>query len=273
MFKACNFCHTADVDKLFSSNNFDIIKCQKCGLIYVGNPPSQAEMAQYYQEDYYTGGNDKVFQDYIGEKEIRVKSFRSKVKKILKYRTHGRLLDIGCAAGFFLEAAKNHFDCHGVEFSEFSSQYARDEFGHHVITGDLLSAGFPREYFDVITMWDVLEHVHAPLDNLKEITRILKPGGILVISTGDATSINARIRKDRWALMAPPWHLYFFPKKLLQNKLIELGYTIVSFETNGNLIGTGNKLIYNIFTAGIARLLKLGDIMTLYAQKGTRGLS
>ena len=269
MTVSCNFCQANDAAKLFVRNGYDIVRCIQCGLIYVGNPPNLSELPQYYSENYYTGKYDQVFKDYMGEREMRIRSFHRKLRTIKKYCKGGRLLDIGCAAGFFLEAVKEDYDVQGVEISEYSSRYAREQLGHRVVTGTVFDAQYPDEYFDIVTMWDVLEHVQEPKQTLGEIQRILKPGGLLVISTGDISSINARMHKMQWALLAPPWHLYFFSKKILCQKIVDLGYRVVGFETNGNLFGTKNKLIYNFFTARIIAILKLGDIITVYAQKNT----
>lgn len=264
--KQCNFCHNADSVLLYKKEGFDIVQCTHCGLIYVDNPPNPPELAKYYEEEYYTGGNDKVFSNYIAEKKERVNYFRKQLKKIKKIIRAGELLDVGCAAGFFLEAAKNDFKVTGIEISDYSSTYAREALKHNVITGTLFNAKFPDNHFDIITMWDVIEHIDKPREYLEEIHRILKKGGVIVISTGDIDSMNAKIKQDKWELLAPPWHLYYFSRKVLVSKMEELGFTIIDVQTNGNLMGTKNKLFY-IAAMFFAKLFKLGDVMTIYGHK------
>lgn len=262
--RECCFCKSNLFQQLYIKDNFIIIRCLACDFIYVGNPPPESQMSKYYQKEYYQGS---IFKDYLGEKEIKIKYFIELMQRIRNFIPSGKLLDIGCAAGFLLESAKKYFDVYGLELSNFSANYARNELGHKVFAGNLPQANYPADFFDCITMIDVIEHVYNPAEYLKEIWRILRKEGVLIISTGDASSINSRIKRINWELLSPPWHLSYFTRRCLIKQLIRTGFTIVKFETNDNLVGANNPLFFNYFTQCLTRFFKLGDIVIVYLRK------
>jgi len=139
---------------------------------------------------------------------------------------NGKLLDIGAATGFFMNLAKKRgFQVKGVELSDFAAKIARDK-DLDVVTGDLLSGNFLGESFDVITMFDVLEHVPDPKKLISEASRILKKGGLLLINTPDAQSLWARILGSKWQLIMPPEHIYYFSPKNLGKHLSNNGFSV-----------------------------------------------
>ena len=211
-FRACNVCERKQPELLYRKDGFAIVRCAGCGLVYTGEDPAQIDFAQLYGEAYYTGGSDQVFADYIGQEAARRASARRKLWGLRLRKSSGRLLDVGCAAGFFLAEARRYFEVSGVELSEFSSRHAREKLQLNVITGTLQSAQLPADHFDVVTLWDVIEHVPDPVAVLADAARVLKPGGLLVLTTGDVHSRQARRKGRDWSLMTPPWHLYFFSR-------------------------------------------------------------
>lgn len=291
--KQCNLCGSKNTKLLFKFSNphdsiflkelgfnkttFDIVKCINCGLIYVGNRVRNLntiyDVEKYYSRGCSIGGG-RGYQDYISHKNSKIKDFGKKLSKIESYGKKGRILDVGCATGFFLYVAKERkWKTFGVELSKYSSNYARDEFGLNVFTGELIDEKLPGGHFDVITMWDVIEHIQDPLSNLKEANRILKDNGLIVISTADVNSLNAVLSKEKWSLFAPPMHLYYFSKKTLKQMLEKTGFDTVELKTGGNVIGewfplykhTSRYLSYvNTF---LCLTLNIGDIMTVYAVK------
>lgn len=251
---------------MFQANGCGLARCTGCGLVYVNHKFTAQELAQYYREGYYCGECGLVYENYFADEELKIQGFRSRVEQIWKHYIHrGKLLDLGCAAGYFLEAAKPYFEVVGVELSDYAARYAREVFGHTVITGEVFDGKFPSNYFDVVTMWDVIEHLPNPRAVVQEIYRILKPRGLLVISTGDVESLNARRNLKGWKLIAPPWHLFYFSKRTLRQLLSTTGFRVRAIETNGVI--SYHPALNNRYVRFLVRHLRLGDIMTMYAEK------
>ena len=135
------------------------------------------------------------------------------------------MLDVGCHLGMFLEVARERgWDVTGVEPSRWSVEQARDA-GLDVRHGTLETVHFPDESFDVVTMWDVVEHLPDPLAELKRMHRILRPDGLLALSTMNVDALFPRLAGRRW-----PWymqmHLVYFSRRTLHNMLTKAGYRV-----------------------------------------------
>ncbi len=263
----CNICGGTEGRFLITCEGYDIVKCNHCGLVLVNKQFRENDLKKFYSSGYYTGNYEKVYKDYIGEKDKRIAGCRERVKQLLGYADSGRLLELGCAAGFFLEAAKVYFEVQGVEPSEFSSRYARETLGHKVHTGTLFSANFQSKYFDVVVMWDVIEPLSEPRGTLAEIYRLIKPQGILGLSTGNIDSFIARSNLSKWGLLAPPWHLYYFSKNTLCRLLRDIGFDILHLETNSHFTDSNNRIANNRIVRFVVKKLLQGDITTLYCRK------
>ena len=232
-WRACNACGSLDARGLFERDGFHIVECQRCSLAFVGEDPAQIDFAALYDEGYYTGGQEGVFADYMGQAPARRASARRRVWGLRRLRRQGRLLDVGCAAGFFLVEAAVHYAVRGVEISEFSSRFARERFGLDVATGTLHDAAFAAAQFDLVTLWDVIEHVADPAAVLAEVARVLAPGGRVVLTTGDIGSGYARKRGAHWHLLTPPWHLYFFSRRTLATLAVRAGLRVEHVAARG----------------------------------------
>jgi SAM-dependent methyltransferase len=127
---------------------------------------------------------------------------------------------------------------HGVELNPYASQIARDKYGLDVFTGTVENAGFADDEFDVVTLWDVLEHMHDPLGTLKEIQRILKPGGFLVFRVPNGDSVERKIFGPYWSGYDSPRHLYVFTRSTINKMLLKSGFNIVRiFSKHGSYLG------------------------------------
>lgn len=258
-WRTCNACSASAPRERFERDGFHIVECTACGLFYVGEDPSTIDFGALYDESYYTGGRDAVFADYVGQAPSRRAAARRRLFTLRRLKPGGRLLDIGCAAGFFLVEAKAHYQVRGVELSEYSSRFAREQFGLDVVTGTLHDAAFEAASFDLVTLWDVIEHVPDPAAVLEEVARLLAPGGRVVLTTGDIGSAYAQQRGVQWHLMTPPWHLYFFSRATLATLAKKVGLRIVQVASRG-VAGDGT---WARSKPGIVlnHLLGRGDIM------------
>lgn len=137
-----------------------------------------------------------------------------------------RLLDAGCGPGYFVKAACDvGFGAAGVEVSQFAVDYARGVLGLDVSPGEVTDRDLPDRTFDLITMWDVVEHLPAPDATLRALHDRLAPGGLIVISTGDFASLVARLSGPRWHLFNLPEHLWFFTPNSLRLLLRRTGFS------------------------------------------------
>ncbi len=261
----CVVCGAPGPEPRFSRNGFPMVACRACGCLYVGTDPATIDFDALYGPDYYTGGHDQVFSDYVGQAAARRAHARRKLAWLRtvppRWPRDGRLLDVGCAAGFFLAEARAQYAVQGVELSSWSSAWARDQLGLPVFTGTLQQAALPAGHFDIVTLWDVIEHVPDPVPLLAEVARVLKPGGRVVLTTGDWGSAYAQRHGEHWHLMTPPWHLTMFSRATLTRAAARAGLKPVHWATEG-VAGDGwwwrNKA-----ALAATRALGLGDIVRL----------
>jgi SAM-dependent methyltransferase len=258
-WRACNACGASGPRELFQRDGFQIVECAGCGLVYVGEDPAGIDFASLYDESYYTGGQEGVFADYVGQAPARRAAARRRLWRLRRLKPRGRLLDVGCAAGFFLAEAAAHYTVQGVELSEFSSRFARERFGLDVVTGTLRDAAYPDACFDLVTLWDVIEHVSDPAAVLTEVARVLAPGGRVVLTTGDIGSAYARARGAAWHLLTPPWHLYFLSRATLATLAARAGLRVEQIAARG-VAGDG-ELARSKPGLLVSHLLGRGDIM------------
>lgn len=196
---------------LFSVNGCDVRRCQVCGL---GRAQTSGfDPDHYYTSDYFLGGAADGYADYLSAETVLRNEFARAVAFIRKWHEGGRLLEIGCAYGFFLHEAKPHYDVAGIELSSDATSHCRKsglDVMHGVANEEALSK---IGAVDVIVMLDVIEHLPAAHETLALLTQRLNPGGIIVITTGDFSSPLARLLGKRWRLMTPPQHLWFFSRE------------------------------------------------------------
>ena len=213
---------------LYSKDGCGIFQCRDCGL---GRTETTGfDPSRYYRGDYFTGGHSDGYPDYLGTEPILRREFARTVDVIRRYCPRGRLLDVGCAYGFFLQEAKPFFDVSGIELAEDAAAHARRS-GLNVLTGVADEASLARlGAMDVIVLLDVIEHLPSPRDTLALCARHLNPGGIIVITTGDFGSLYARLAGAHWRLMTPPQHLWFFSRESILRMAASLALEVELFD-------------------------------------------
>lgn len=264
----CNLCGQNSAAQFLSIKGRAICKCPSCGLIYVNPRPTAGDLCGIYDASYFANRDNCFTSHYFGyygyeENENEIKdSFRPRLKTIERLLGNkGRLLDIGCAMGFFLSVAREEgWQVYGTDVSEAAVKRAGQDHGGSVFCGTVDQAPLEPASFDAITMWDVVEHLPDPASTLRLVNRLLKKGGIFALVTPDAGSLPAMLLRSRWPeFRRVEEHIYFFSRKTLAAMLKKNGFEIVMAEGAGRIFTLPGLLsemkIYNytIFS-GLSRL-------------------
>ena len=235
----------------FVKNGYELARCVGCGLAFVTNPPSSAELEHFYS---FAGGYHVGFRDDPKEIAKRFRLASRQLAMVARHHAPGRCLDIGASAGFFVKtAADNGWDAHGIELSSDTAQLARERYGVDVAHGRLEDAAFEPLSFDVVTLWDVIEHVPDPLDTMVRVAGLLKPGGVAGIITPNLDGLFARssyriaLRIGYWPAVEPPAHLFQYSTRSLTALLerVELQTVEVAHQAIalGYVFGTVRELL------------------------------
>ncbi len=221
---ACPICGQFNATPFFSKNSYTITRCNACTALYVNPMPSDAELQAHYQDPaYYAGEKDQGYRCYADMKKALAPHFARRLRAIRNHvPNRGRLLDFGCAAGYFLEMAQaDGWHIAGVELAQSMAQQASSTLGLAIVTSlDTLS----ENDFDAITLWEVIEHLPRPVEELRRLHDRLHPGGLLMLSTPNTGHWQAVREPDAWTSYRPPSHLLYFTTRTLQNALQRAGF-------------------------------------------------
>lgn len=239
----CDLCGARVKKVLFDWGTTTVVRCEGCGLVFrkMAQELSQEELTAFMEEVGDPQKSPSVRYDaHYAEGDPRVALWRSFLDEMdrLNPGDGRRLLDIGAGRGAFLDVArKAGWEVTAVELSASNSAYIREAYAVPVFTGVMEDAGFPADQFDAVTMWDVIEHLKSPTTTLREVHRILKPGGLLVAYTPNHDSLIAVA--SRWLhgvssrrfplerLLYPVVHVSFFTPRTLTRLLRKTGFGVV----------------------------------------------
>lgn len=234
-FVPCDHCGSTKEQELFEGPDrlhclpglFRVVKCLQCGWIYQNPRPTAETIGFYYPPDYVSFVRAIEDEPQWWRRWDRRYGILKQRWSIERLQPKGRLLDVGCATGIFLhEMQLGGWDVVGIEPNPVAAGYAQQRFGLDVRVGRLRQIELPSASFDVITLWDVLEHLHTPWADLREVHRLLVNGGLLVIQIPNLESLEARWLGPLWLGWDLPRHLYLFPRRALVAALSELGFTV-----------------------------------------------
>jgi len=233
--RRCNIC-SQPVDRIehlrWRKDGYEILECPTCGTLFRADLPTPAELTEIYGPDYFADisatGAGRGYSDYLGEEINHRANAAARMQLLERYHPVASLLDVGSAAGFFLdEARKRGWRVEGVELAVDMAHYARNRLGLEVHASPFEDADVKPNVFDVITMWDYLEHSLDPARDLRKAASLLRQNGLLAISTGDAGSIPAKVFRSRWHLLTPRHHNFFFTRRSLERAFQDAGFEVV----------------------------------------------
>jgi 2-polyprenyl-3-methyl-5-hydroxy-6-metoxy-1,4-benzoquinol methylase/Zn ribbon nucleic-acid-binding protein len=216
----CPVCNSNRIEKFWAMQGYKLARCKKCGMAWDSFPPENLESV--YTKNYFVNENPKGgYANYFEGMNINKRTFLERVtrinKKVIKKE---RMLDIGSALGDSLTEAKKlgWREVHGVELSEYAAKESKKR-GLKIKIGTLKSAKYPSNYFDAVTLQDVIEHVKDPANDMKEIFRVLKPGGFVFIVTPDIGGLWAKLLGPLWYHYKPGEHIMYFSQATLKKIL------------------------------------------------------
>ena len=278
---ACDLCRSDESEVVIcqrdlllevTKDEFTIVRCRRCGLIYLNPRPSKELLGSYYPTVYYPPVQARprpqlqqrakklsarmkrwALEDYYGYpptcapgwwRLVRPvllwpdKSLREwKGRHPLPWRGEGKVLDVGCGAGGNLKNLQDQgWDPHGIEISEVAAAHARELVAGNIHTGTLESTPFSPKSFDLVLMSHSLEHLPSPVEALRRVHRLLKDDGLLVISVPNVDSLEFRLFGRWWFHLDPPRHLYHFNKRSLSGVLAQAGFRLHEFRTGVSAI-------------------------------------
>lgn len=223
---ACRICLSRAVRPFCVKGPATYYLCRGCDTVFQHPLPTPEEMLSYADAQYREG----VYRDYVAARGMKHEHFRRRLKEFGdRFRPPGRLLDLGCSCGYFLDVAlEAGYDAYGVEFSEEAIGAAQPGTRERIRRSNLNDGegDHPREY-DVVTAFDIIEHVEDPVEFLRDIEGMLVPGGGVVLSTPDTGHFLRYAMGTRWPMLQPMQHTTLLSKLGLRIALERAGFTDV----------------------------------------------
>ncbi|MDV2502388.1 MAG: class I SAM-dependent methyltransferase [bacterium] len=284
---SCPACTGESIEPGPRVREVELFRCGSCSLLWWDW--EEFDPKAFYQEGFFRNvGVETGFDDYAQLETSMRKTSRSRLGRIERFvQPDARnILDIGCGMGFFLDEVQSRgWKAAGIEISEYAGLFARERFNLEVSIGafplEVTTTGGP---FDVVTLWDAIEHFKDPRASLETVHGLLRLGGLCVLTTGDVSSLVARLSGSRWHLYSFPEHLFFYSPRSIRALLESVGFRVTALKyesahyTLGYLLERLDKTLLGLgprwrgFTAklpGASCIIpfNLFDIMTVYAFK------
>jgi 2-polyprenyl-3-methyl-5-hydroxy-6-metoxy-1,4-benzoquinol methylase len=278
---ACDLCGESSAGHaiLFYKHNTPVVRCTGCGLLY-SNPRWKGEhlFGVYGNDDYWEHYAERVKHTAldVAANQARWDPYLHVLGAV---RQNGRVLDVGCATGEFLAAARvRGWEGYGVEVAPQAAAYAEKTYGVRVHVGTVETTPWPDGWFDAVTLWDVIEHVQSPRSYIERIARLVRPGGMFALTTPNIRSLSYALLGRDWWVVGPNAHIYYFAPRTLARLLAEYGFTIHAMSTLSTELATWQRWLrvprLQAFAPRIHATLNpllnrflLGDELLVFARK------
>ena len=270
----CNLCGADDSETIYEANHVDgavrdmvrtfrasgdellvdrLVRCRSCGLEYINPRPMATAIVEAYSE-----GDDHAYVSQLGARERTFADAIAHIETLLP--GSGRLLDVGTAAGAFLAAARSReWQVEGCEPNRWLARWGSRHYGIPIRTGELFDHDFTPQSFDVVTMWDVIEHTADPARVIRTARELIRPGGLVVVNYPDRGSWIARALGRRWPFLSSV-HLYYFTRQTMKSLLRRHGFEVVDMRAHVQRL----ELNY---------LLSRGEVISQAVSKSSRAVA
>lgn len=228
----CVLCGGTDRVLLLREGEWAVFKCAGCGLGVLDPRPGPGELAELYGESYFLSQYERVPEPGSEKMQRRLSQERHRVDFFRRYKGSGRVLDIGCGRGYFLQACRlRGYDAVGFDVSDEAAASVRDTLGIPVKTGEFREKLFAPGSIDVVTMWHVLEHMPDPRVPLDLAWKWLSPDGVLVVDVPNYECTDARKAGRAWVGWQLPYHFFHFTPSSAAGILDRYGFQVLGSKT------------------------------------------
>ncbi|MGH7377486.1 MAG: methyltransferase domain-containing protein [Candidatus Methylomirabilales bacterium] len=254
---ACPLCGTTLFRPRHRIMGYTIVDCRRCGLTHVNPQPTDADLTRFYETVFHTPGWYSRFPhlqdfDYFGHAAGDEAGHQSYVEVVRRQVPRGSWLDVGCGHGRLAAlAAAAGYEVFGVDPNPLAAEAARQRLGPgRVFEGTVEAAHLPADRFTVVSLVGTIEHLKRPLQTLREILRVLEPGGLILVQTPNLASLQYRRQGENWEQFTPPGHLVYFTPRTLRAIFRTAGFRRVRFDMrfpleagwdHGAAVGAGRR--------------------------------
>jgi 2-polyprenyl-3-methyl-5-hydroxy-6-metoxy-1,4-benzoquinol methylase len=227
----CLICHSSDIALYGKYLNNGLLKCNDCGFFFAQQIPTVEELIAHY-EGY--GRND-----YLSP--VTISRYNEILDSFEPYRKTNKLIDVGCGIGFFLDVAKQRgWDVYGTEYTDEAIKICREK-GFTMHQGPLNTDNYPLESFDVITSFEVMEHINNPIEEVNKFNKLLRKDGLFYFTTPNFNALERMYLKEHYSVVVYPEHLSYYTKKTAQRLLENNGFKKLKMATTGFSISLINS--------------------------------
>jgi 2-polyprenyl-3-methyl-5-hydroxy-6-metoxy-1,4-benzoquinol methylase len=276
LVRTCPACNSPTFKPKYEFDECAIVRCTHCEFMWLNPLPTQEDTSivydnHYFENPHFLNGTANYlygYVDYVSErinKQIRYYDMVKSVKDLLQPRQGdpSRWLDVGCGFGYLLDCVFDaDFEAYGIEFNKHAVSKIKSKYTFDIRHGSLNDVDWGDRRFDVISMTDVIEHLHDPWTTIQRAWDLLQPGGILLLTTMDSDSLTSRLLGKRLEdFRRTREHLYFFSRKTLSDLLQQKGFQVIKTESYGHtfeleFLAERVKLISNPLGHGLLALVR-----------------
>ena len=240
--RECPVCRAVDSEEHLTIGDCTLLHCRGCKLVFSTEEPHEHQLPELYGRGYFKE-SPVGYRDYIAEESAHRRQARRYLVRLQQWsQPPGKLLDVGCAAGFFLDESRRvGWDVQGCEVSGFAADHAV-ALGLPVTTGPFLSANIAEDVWDVITLFNVFEHLAQPTEVVRKLHHLLAPGGVVVIETWNVRSWTARLFGASWHQYQPSHVPYYYSPPSLRALFDEADWQFLSTRISVKWISLGRGL-------------------------------
>jgi SAM-dependent methyltransferase len=225
-YRTCPVCETSNNREIFKKSGGTYVACKQCGMVFLNPVFKDDALLQYYKFN-----NSNQAQTHYSETDFYQRIYNSGLDLIYKYKLNGTILDIGCSSGLFLDIAANNFISHGIELNKAEIDIARSK-GHIVWDQPIDLVDFKeKNKFDVITLWDVFEHIKDGKAYLQNLKGRLKSGGVVFLQIPSADSLAARVMREKCNMFDGLEHVNLYSLSTIKVLAANAGYKIEKIES------------------------------------------